>query len=370
MSSKRFVIPFLVLVTICFMGLQLPAVDQMIVVIDAGHGGKDPGTVGANVYEKDVVLPVALLLGEYIEASHDDVKVIYTRNDDNFLELSERADVANDNGADLFISIHANAASDHAAHGTETYVLGLHKSDATRKIMEKENSVIYLEEDQEQYADFDGSAESLIILEYIQNKHLETSFLFANQIQETFSSQGRKNRGEKQAGFVVLYRTTMPSVLIEIGFVSNPEEEAYLMSEEGQKEIASGIYDAFVEFKVEYDKANGNVTDSQTPDQDDPIDIVENTSPTGEVEFKIQIHTSTTQIPLIPTNFKGISNVDEYISNGYYKYTVGSENSYESAKELLADVKEQGYAGAFIVAFKGEERIMDLQEAITLSEGK
>lgn len=372
LSSKRHFILFLVLVTVVFCATAQSSDDKFVLVIDAGHGGKDPGTVGDNVYEKDVVLPVSLILGEMITENYPDVEVIFTRDDDNFLELAERAEVANEADADLFISIHANAAGDEAAYGAETFVLGLHKSETTRTLMEKENSVILLEDNQEQYSDFDGSPESLIILEYMQNKHLEMSLAFAENIQDAFVGQGRKDRGEKQAGFVVLYRTTMPSVLVEIGFVSNGKEEAYLMSEEGQTEIASGIYSAFEEFKTEFDKTNGH-TESVQPEDDDGNGnnaVAEENTDENTVSFKVQLHTSATHIELIPSNFKGITGVDEYISNGFYKYTVGSEKTYEDAKDLLADVKETGFNGAFIVAFKGEERIMDLQEAISLSQGQ
>lgn len=221
------------------------------VVIDAGHGGKDPGTVGKIFKEKDIVLKIALKVGEYIEKNVPDVKVVYTRKTDKFIELGERSAIAMRNKADLFISIHANAISNPATYGTETWVMGLHKSEENLAVAKRENSVILHEENyEERYEGFDNSPESYIMLTLMQNAYLENSLKFADKIEKQFKTKaGRHSRGVKQAGFVVLYKTAAPSVLVEAGFLSNATEEKFLGTENGQDMIASGIYRAFKDYK-------------------------------------------------------------------------------------------------------------------------
>ncbi|MEL6536790.1 MAG: N-acetylmuramoyl-L-alanine amidase [Bacteroidota bacterium] len=229
------------------------------VVVDAGHGGKDPGTHGAVAKEKDIALSIALKLGGLIEENLDDVEVIYTRDDDTFIELDERANIANKNGADLFISIHANYIPAPRTHGTETYVMGLHKEQDNLEAALRENSVILLEEDYEEaYEDFDGqSPESYILFSLYQNAYLENSLLLANKIERQMKDRvKRRSRGVKQAGFIVLYKSTMPSVLVETGFLSNPEEERYLNDDLGQTYIASGIFRAVREYKADVESTN------------------------------------------------------------------------------------------------------------------
>lgn len=238
----------------------LPAEDPWVVVIDAGHGGKDPGAVGAKAKEKDINLAVALKTGKYIRENMNDVKVIYTRDDDTFPGLAERADVANKNKADLFISIHSNAISDKRFTGAETYVLGQTMDEANLQVAMKENSVITIEQDYEtKYEGFDpNSVESYIIFSLMQNTYLRQSTEFATLIQNQFRDRvGRKDRGVRQAGFVVLWRTTMPSVLVELGFITNPEEEKYLMSEQGQDYLASAIFRAFRDYRQAIDSRSG-----------------------------------------------------------------------------------------------------------------
>lgn len=228
------------------------------VVIDAGHGGKDPGTHGSNLNEKDVVLKIALKLGEYIEKNYPEIKVIYTRKTDKFIELDERADIANKNKADLFISVHANAISNTKTFGTETWVMGLHKSEANLAVAKRENSVILKEDNyEEKYQGFDNSTESIIMMSLIQNAYLESSVKFADKIEKQFKSKaGRNSRGVKQAGFIVLYKTSTPSVLVEVGFLTNPTEAKFLGTDNGQELIASGIYRAFKEYKSEVESIN------------------------------------------------------------------------------------------------------------------
>ena len=238
----------------------LPAEDQWVVVIDAGHGGKDPGAVGAKGKEKHINLAVALKTGKYITDNMKDVKVIFTRDDDTYPGLAERAEVANRNKADLFISIHSNALTDKRLYGAETYVLGQTMDEANLQVAMKENSVITFEKDYEtKYEGFDpNSVESYIIFSLMQNTYLKQSTEFATLIQSQFRDRvGRKDRGVRQAGFVVLWRTTMPSVLVELGYITNPDEEKFLMSEQGQDYLASAIYRAFRDYKQTIDSRSG-----------------------------------------------------------------------------------------------------------------
>jgi N-acetylmuramoyl-L-alanine amidase len=230
-----------------------------VVVIDAGHGGKDHGTSGKLMKEKDVALKIALKLGSYIEKNIPGVKVIYTRKDDRYLPLDERADIANRNKADLFICIHANANPNVRAFGTETYVMGLHKDENNLSVAKRENSVILLDENyHERYEGFDpNSPESYILFTLTQSAFQTSSLSFAQKVEDQFKKRvGRVSRGVKQAGFLVLWRTTMPSVLIETGFLSNSPEEKFLAGEEGQELIASGIYRAFKDYKTEVEQIN------------------------------------------------------------------------------------------------------------------
>ncbi|MFC2113983.1 N-acetylmuramoyl-L-alanine amidase [Bacteroidota bacterium] len=226
------------------------------VVIDAGHGGHDPGCNYSNVNEKDVALAVALELGRIIQENLKDVRVLYTRDKDEFIGLKERAEFANKNGANVFISIHCNANNSTAAFGTETWVMGLHKSDANLDVAMKENAVMKLEEDyQTKYEGFDpNSPQAYIIFSLYQNAFLNLSLNLATKVEHDFETRvSRKSRGVKQAGFLVLWQTSMPSILIETGFISNDEERAYLTSKTGQVYIASAIFRAFRDYKVEID---------------------------------------------------------------------------------------------------------------------
>ncbi len=229
-----------------------------VIVIDAGHGGHDDGTHGRLLKEKDIALKIALKLGAYIEKNIPDVKIIYTRKNDTYLALDQRAEIANKNKADLFICIHANANPNTKAFGTETFVMGLHKDESNLAIAQRENSVILLDENyQERYEGFDNSPESYILFELTQTAFQENSINFASKVETQFRSRvGRTSRGVKQAGFVVLWRTTMPSVLIETGFLTNSTEEKFLAGEDGQDLIASGIYRAFKEYKSDVESIN------------------------------------------------------------------------------------------------------------------
>jgi len=334
------------------------------VVIDAGHGGKDPGCHGASAQEKHVCLSMALMLGDMIKEKYPNIRVVYTRNKDVFVELNERAKIANRNNADLFICIHANAASSKA-YGTETYVLGLHRTESQQKVAERENSIIHLEEDGgAKYDDFDLSPDAIIARQIQLSVFLDQSISFASKLQLEFKSIGRFDRGVKQAGFLVLYKTTMPSVLIETGFLTNPKEEKFLSITETQMQMANSMFIAFRKYKNELEGVEELIEDKPIvrPKINKQVVLDEE-----DVIFRIQIETSETKIPLISKKFKGYT-VYEYEQNNIFKYTVGAFiNDVKAARAYKTRMVEQGYQHAFVVGFLGKERI-NLQKAIKLAE--
>lgn len=345
-------------------------------VIDPGHGGKDPGAIGIHkVKEKDVVLAVSLKLGDLIKEKYPDVKVVYTRSTDDFIGLAERASVANKAKADLFISIHSNVAGNSSAKGFEAWVLGLHKSQAALNVAKLENSSILMEDGHNsKYEAFDPSdPDAYIGLSMRQNVFLDQSLMFADLIvKDAVSNVHVKSRGVKQAGFVVLYRTTMPAVLIELGFLSNDEEEKFLGNDESQLKLASSIFDSFSKYKKRRDAIDGVVTNAKQDLEKEEVKQKttavkkENTTvkpgikpvkSNGNIEFRVQIATSTNKVETKSYNFKGMKDVDVYISGKFYKYIVGSYTDIASAKERLRAVKEKGYTTAFIIAFENGKRI-------------
>lgn len=266
------------------------------VVIDAGHGGKDPGAIGpGKTQEKDIALIVALKLGDYITKNYPDVKVIYTRKTDQFIELHERAEIANRNKADLFIAVHCNSSTNPEAYGTSTYVLGLHRTEANLEVAKRENGVISLEDNKDKNYEFDpNSPEGHIIMSMKQNIYLDQSINFASHIENQFETYSRrKSLGVKQAGFYVLYKTAMPSLLCEIGFLSNPEEEKYLNSVKGQDNLASALFNAFKDYKGEVD---GKAASADTETK--PTETAENKAPEKQpVATETKTTTTTTTQP-------------------------------------------------------------------------
>ena len=395
---KRIIAGFLVLMG-CVMSNEIQAQNKSdffgvkTVCIDAGHGGHDPGCHGASAKEKHVCLAMALALGKHIEENFPDVKVVYTRKTDVYLKLWERAAVANKAKADLFICIHANANDNKAAFGTETYVMGLHKSESNLNVAKRENSSILLEEDYKtKYSDFDpNSPESYIVLTMRQDAFIDQSLSFAAKIQKQFKERvGRKDRGVKQAGFLVLHQTNMPSVLIETGFLTNKEEETFLASKQGQSYMSSAIYRAFKEYKAEIE--GKEVDDIESEEKE----IIKEVKPKVEKEikpktkeeikkekkeqkkkktavvndkpvFKVQFATSSKKLELLPQNFKGIKNVEIYKAGGLYRYVVGKETNMGDANELQLQVRNKGYKDAFIIAFLKGERI-SISQALKLQE--
>lgn len=340
------------------------------VVIDAGHGGKDPGCHGASSHEKTVCLAMALELGNAIKAKYPNIKVIYTRDKDVFVELDERAKIANKANADLFICIHANSASP-TAYGTETYVLGLHKTDAQAKIADRENSAINFEDDKEKYKDFDLTPDALILRQLQLSVFLDHSISFAEKLQSEFKLIGRHDRGVRQAGFLVLYKTTMPSVLIETGFLTNIEEEKFLSDVANQKKMSAAMFNAFEKYKKELEGVDlqakpidGTTTpgDGSTSTTDVKVEAKDQ-----DVYFRVQIETSETKISPTAAKFKGVS-VKEYQQDNLYKYTAGDfKNDFKSATSLKNELRAKGFSNAFVVAFQNGERI-NLEKAIKLAE--
>ncbi|MDR1918185.1 MAG: N-acetylmuramoyl-L-alanine amidase [Tannerellaceae bacterium] len=355
-------------------GLQ--AEDKMFtIVIDAGHGGKDPGARGTTINEKVINLSVALKLGNLISEKHRDVKVIYTRKTDRFITLNERANIANRNKADLFVSIHTNAiAKGRSVSGTETFTLGLARSDENLEVAMRENAAILLEENYlEKYEGFDpNSTESYIIFEFMQNKHMEQSISLASEIQKAFKAAKRPDRGVKQGGLLVLRKTSMPSVLVELGFITNAAEERFLKSADGQNKLAKAIYDAFVVYKHAYDK-NLSATQPKKPaaqKETPPKAKAETTtstpppttaspattaSPKEETLYKIQILASRTKLPANSKQFKGYKNVSFYEENGYYKYTYGESADWATIRSTYQKVRKD-FKDSFIVTFKNGKR--------------
>lgn len=397
--------------------------DPFIVVLDAGHGGHDPGNLGNGYLEKNIALNIVLKVGEILSANRD-IKVIYTRKDDTFIDLFVRGEIANKANADLFVSVHCDSHTSDA-HGAGTFVLGLHANKQNFEIAKKENSVIYLEDNYEtRYADYDiNSPESVIGLTIMQEEFLDQSIALAKSIQDNFSNKLRRNdRKVKQAGFIVLHQTFMPSVLVETGFLTNKDEGAYLNSKKGQSEMGSAIGQAILKYKEEHmavsqsvaeqveskepegmtevpsekntivnastttekdvekeiEKTNETVKETVAeiikPKEKEPIKQ-ENAKPknnavvaitsaesvseekTSKIVFKVQLMASGKDVPLNPSNFKGLRTITKESYKNLYRYLYGETRSYREAKMLQSNASSSGYTTAYIVAYKEGIRI-------------
>ena len=371
----------------------------MVVVIDPGHGGKDPGAVNKSIREKDIVLGIGLKLGKYINEQFPDVKVVYTRSNDVFVPLIERSKIANKNKADLFISLHANHCGTPPTRGTETFVLGLHRSNDNLEVAKKENSVILLEENYETtYEGFDpNQSESYIMFELVQDVYMDQSVFFADAIQNQFKTRlASPNRGVKQAGFLVLRQSSMPSVLVEAGFLSNQAEANYLNSEEGQRTIALSLLEAFRKFKGKNTMATTeSMAEVRQSNSSQPVSVSKDAAPESKavkaevkkelppVEkkdtkpeitkpeeisnssvqtennkyFSIQVGANTTPVEPAAHNFKGLKEVRREKMDKYYRYYVGKEPSLEKIAPLLQQVKTK-FPQAFIVSFIDGNRVV------------
>lgn len=377
---------------------------QYTIVLDAGHGGKDGGASRGNYIEKKIALSSVLKIGKMLEKNKD-IKIIYTRKRDIFIELHRRAYIANSNNADLFISVHCNAVVSTKPHGAETFVLGLRGNKENLEIAKKENAVILLEDNYKQNYDYDpNSPESVIGLSVLQEENLDASLSFADMVQTNFIKLKRYDRGVKQANFLVLRETVMPSVLVELGFLSNSVEGRFLYSKVGQTKMARAVADAIINYvdRLKLNTVNNGLDkvvkatpkNRKTKEVTKPQRKVSKiTKPKKTVPkkkhisakkavkkpitkkafkhilFKVQIAASRKYIPEKPYNFKGLQNVEMKIIDDYYKYYHGSSSDFITIKEILYDIRKKGFKGAFVVAFKDGVKI-PLKEAIKATKRK
>jgi len=396
MTEKRIDQRFLILCLLYFFVNFACAQKVNTVVLDAGHGGHDTGALGKNSREKDITLAIVLQLRDYIRVNMKDVKVILTRSDDTFVELYRRARIANENKADLFISVHCNSTKSPSAYGVETFVMGLHKSQANLAVAKAENAAILLEDNYvEKYDGFDpNSPEGNIFFSMMQNAFLDRSLAFAGKVQhQLVDNLHMVNRGVKQAGFLVLYKTAMPGVLIETGFISNPGNEKFLLSEKGQDLIAQAIFKALRDYKNQVEKrapdeqksdtliatnrsldilrnkGNRNSRPDITTQVKKPDSVITIQTDPNMVSYRVQFAMYPEAKPVDSKIFDGIDNVKMYIHSGSYKYTSGDFSNMEAALQRRKDLAAQGYKDAFVVAFKGKDRITN-EEAKRLTEKK
>lgn len=330
---------------------------EFIVVLDAGHGGHDPGNSWNGFTEKHIALDIALRVGAELE-KNPNVKVLYTRKSDDFVTLAGRANIANKAEADLFVSIHMNGHKSQA-QGTETFVLGLHRNQDNFEVAMRENQVIYLEEDYEvTYGGFDpNSPESYIGLSLMQEEYLDQSILLADHIQKNFTNINKRvNRGVKQAGFLVLRDTYMPSVLVEAGFLSNRAEGAYLNSEKGKSEIAASIVQAINNYTKSI-----NLDILEELAEDPRMEVFTQPEPTidvyEDVVFKVQLVASSKKLEPKSSNFKGLNPVFREKEGQLYKYYYGATSSYSQIQKLHQQAQSKGYPSSYVVAFKEGTKI-------------
>ncbi|WP_071145712.1 N-acetylmuramoyl-L-alanine amidase family protein [Bacteroides ihuae] len=359
---------------------------DFIVVIDPGHGGHDPGAIGGFSKEKNINLNVALKLGKLIKNNNEDVKVIFTRSTDVFIPLNRRAEIANDAKADLFISIHTNAvAGSKTVKGASTWTLGLAKSEANLAVAKRENSVILYENDYKtRYAGFNpNSAESYIMFEFMQDKYMSQSVHLASLVQKEFRHTcTRIDRGVHQAGFLVLKASAMPSILVELGFISTPEEEQFLNQDQGTSSLAKGIYRAFLTYKREHeiratgasrtvipvedkednrsqekpDSSSQRVAIKEPSSEPQAVSIKNDIRNTEEIIFKIQIFTSSALLTEKDKRLKGLKEVENYKEGGLYKYTYGASSDYNKILKTRRSIAKD-FKDSFIIAFKRGEKI-------------
>jgi N-acetylmuramoyl-L-alanine amidase len=362
--------------------------DKFVVVLDAGHGGHDPGNLGNGYLEKNIALGIVLKAGKELE-KNPNVKVVYTRDDDTFVDLFVRGQIANQANADLFVSVHCDSHNSDA-HGAGTFVLGLHANRQNFEVAKKENSVIYLEDNYEQrYAEYDiNSPESIIGLTIMQEEFLEQSIQLGKKLQDNFTKKlKRKDRKVKQAGFIVLHQTFMPSVLVETGFLTNKNEGSYLNSQKGQNEMGGAIADAVLSYKdeigftaalvaenakIEDTDVAVNVPESKKEiekskeEQPKKTSINEGAKEVEEVKsetqgagvvFKVQLMASGKNIALTGSNFNGLNELSKEPYKNMFRYMYGNVSTYEAAKKLKGEADAKGYTTSYIVAYKNGVRV-------------
>ncbi len=392
------------LVCLALLYTILISAKNFVVVIDPGHGGKDPGAVGFGGQEKDINLKVAKKLGALINEKYKDVTVLYTRSTDKYVTLKERPEMANKANADLFISIHTNAAESSSAYGCECWVRGVDKTTANLAVVQRENSVILMEDNyKEKYQGFDPkSIDSQIMFEMMQDIYSRNNLKIAQSLHKELLNLKRHDRGVRQAGFWVLHQTKMPSVLVELGFITNASEAKYMLSDAGQNALASALFKGFSEYKKFYDSTSGKSTAStveakveQTPEKPQ-APIVEETvsktpskannkantetktevkaeapketakATTGDVVFKVQIMASTAPIKDGDSQFKGLKGCEYYQEGKFYKYTYGATSSYKEITQIRKEILSK-FPEAFIIAFHKGQKV-SVQEARALVE--
>lgn len=358
---------------------MLAASDRFTLVIDAGHGGHDAGALGATSKEKNINLAVALQFGRYVEKNQPDVKVVYTRKTDVFVPLKERANIANRAGADLFISVHTNALpSGKIARGFETYTLGMHRAKDNLDVAMRENGVISMEKGYQQtYQGFDPkSSESYIIFEFIQGKNMERSVELAQLIQKSVcNTADRPNKGVHQAGFLVLRETSMPSCLIELGFITTPDEEALLNAPAKVDDMARGIYEAFAKYREKYDRTFSvpyKAEEVQSPSvptivpdsykEEKAAVVKKQPTVTDAPIFKVQIFVSDRVLHKGDSHFKGVTDYDTYREGNLVKYTVGASEDFNDVNRLRKSLNDK-FPEAFVIAFKNGQKY-DVNQAI------
>ena len=385
MNTKKWFLLFAIFAF--FNATAFPQVKDGIhkIVIDAGHGGEDPGAIGSKCKEKDITLAVALEVGKLISENCPDVDVSYTRKTDVFIPLYNRSKIANDKHADLFISIHCNSSDNRSANGVETFVMGLHKTESSLDVARKENASMLLEKDyKSKYGDFNpNSPESYVIFSLYSSAYLESSVQLASKVQKNLlKCSGFRDRQVQQAGFWVLHKVAMPSILIELGFISNKNEEAKLTDANFQKSLATSICNAFIEYKNQVEgnniatltvpevKQQPKSEETEKPEpakaeekpavtEEAPLRPVDNPSaPKAEtgVVFKVQIFALPDKLKPGDPKFAGLKNVDQYFEGNLWKYTVGSEKKFEDIQTVLKKTKEK-FPDAFVIAFKDGKKI-------------
>ena len=351
------------------------------IVIDAGHGGKDTGALGAVTTEKELNLSVALKFGNYIKENLPDVNVIYTRSTDKFVELSERADIANRNNADVFVSIHCNSTEGATTvQGAETFVMGESKNEKNLEVAKKENAAILLEDNTEAYDNFDpNSTEAYIIFSLTQSLYQSQSLKLADKVQKQFSGRAKRHdRGVQQAGFLVLWKTSMPSILVELGFINNAAEEQFLNSERGQNLMALALYRAFEEYKREFEAENHATAQTsakekkeskkekkeakEKPKTEKPAVASSTSSNTpsgiaGDTYYAVQFSTLSRKAPADDPAFNGVKEVAMYDYNGLYCYVSGHFTNKADAVKRQNEVQALGFKDAFVIAFLNGQRV-------------
>ena len=329
--------------------------DKFVVVLDAGHGAHDPGNLGNGYKEKDIALSIVLKVGEALEKQND-IKVIYTRKTDVFVDLHERGAIANRADADLFVSVHCDSWTQSQVNGASTFVLGTKRSETNFNVAKRENEVIFLEENHEKnYEGFDpNNPESLIGITLMMEDYLEQSILLATYVQDNFKNKlKRKSRGVKQEGFIVLHQTYMPSILVETGFLTNKKEGSYLSSKKGKGEMATAIKDAIIKYKKNLNLSYDNTTVSETTSDDSK----NSSSIYPEIVFKIQIAAGSKKLETKAYNFKGLKGVTRESIGVGFKYFYGNTSNLTEIKRLKDEAQEKGYTSCFIVAYKNGERV-------------